>query len=48
MSEGSVQVKREDNITIVTLDRPPANAMDVEFCQEIDACLAEIEGDDRE
>jgi enoyl-CoA hydratase/carnithine racemase len=41
-----VQVTRDDTIAVVTLDRPPVNALNEDFAMELKAAFAECAGPD--
>ena len=46
MSFQTIRVEREDAIAIVTLDRPPANAINRTLVEEINQAITELEHDD--
>jgi enoyl-CoA hydratase len=46
MSDGTVHVEREEGLVTLRLDRPPANAIDLDFGAHLDDILARIEKDD--
>jgi enoyl-CoA hydratase len=47
MNEGSnVRLERSDSIALVYLDRPPVNAIDLDFLRQADECFAGLEADD--
>src|SRR5262244_593123 len=39
-------LSREESFAVITLNRPPANAISVPLMQELNAALSELEGDD--
>lgn len=41
-----VNVQRDSGLAVVSLNKPPVNALDAEFLQQIDAAVAELEHDD--
>jgi enoyl-CoA hydratase/carnithine racemase len=45
MTYGNLIVEREDNVGIITLNRPPANPINVSVLDELDAVLTEWEKD---
>jgi enoyl-CoA hydratase len=45
MSDGTIHLEREAGLAILRLDRPPANAIDLDFGTRLDDQLAEIEQD---
>jgi enoyl-CoA hydratase/carnithine racemase len=46
MSEGAIHTESREGLTILRLDRPPANAIDLIFGTKLDERLAELESDD--
>jgi enoyl-CoA hydratase/carnithine racemase len=46
MGYETIIMTREESYAIVTLNRPPANAISVELVRELDAACSELEGDD--
>jgi enoyl-CoA hydratase len=46
MADGVIHVTRRDDLIIMRLDRPPANAIDLEYGTQLDNRLAEIEGEE--
>ncbi|MCH8938964.1 MAG: enoyl-CoA hydratase/isomerase family protein, partial [Gemmatimonadetes bacterium] len=43
MSKQHVHIEQLDRVAVVTLDRPPANALDLAFTRDLEAALAEVE-----
>ncbi|HLC42112.1 MAG TPA: enoyl-CoA hydratase-related protein [Methylomirabilota bacterium] len=46
MSFQTIQVAREESVAIITMDRPPANAINRTLLEELDQAMAELERDD--
>ena len=42
----NVQLERDDDIAILTLNRPPANAMDLEFLDDLQRNIGKFASDD--
>ncbi|MBI3457921.1 MAG: enoyl-CoA hydratase/isomerase family protein [Candidatus Rokubacteria bacterium] len=45
MTYETLIVEREDGFAVVTLNRPPANAISAQLVQDLGAAIAELEGD---
>jgi enoyl-CoA hydratase len=43
VSTKHIHIEELDNVTVVKLDRPPANALDLSFTQELEAALGDTE-----
>jgi enoyl-CoA hydratase/carnithine racemase len=46
MAYETLRLEREDGFAVVTLDRPPANAISEPLIRELNAALNELQGDD--
>ncbi|MEK6323911.1 MAG: enoyl-CoA hydratase/isomerase family protein [Acidobacteriota bacterium] len=46
MSSKTIQIEREGNVAVLRVDRPPANAIDLELANEFESSLAAIEASD--
>ncbi|PYT08523.1 MAG: hypothetical protein DMF60_04625, partial [Acidobacteria bacterium] len=46
MSSKTIQIERVGNVAVLRVDRPPANAIDLELCGEFERSLAAIEASD--
>ena len=45
MAETRIHLEKQDGICTLALARGPANALDISFLEEIDAAIAELDGD---
>ena len=46
MAETRIHIETSDRICLMTLARPPANALDISFLEEIDAAITRLDTDD--
>lgn len=42
----TVRIDRNDSVCVVSLDRPPVNAIDLDFLRQADECFAKLEGEE--
>ena len=45
MSGNQVHIERIDNVAVVKMDRPPANALDLSFVRELASALEQVQSD---
>src|SRR5688500_11616965 len=46
MAYETIRLDREDGVAVITLDRPPANAISEPLIREVNAALNELHGDE--